>query len=157
MGRWGRKLFANYKRRGEWVELLFMTVASGLGFNVAKPFGDSARYDVIVENEGRFLRIQVKSTEAMVGVVTCASCMCAAIVSTHRKRSTILPSTFSQRMCGTSFRPRRWRDGGGRAGATSQGTQVQALHGKLVAADTAPLPTRGEDPRAGRGHTTERD
>jgi len=67
MGRWGRKLFANYKRRGEWVELLFMTVASGLGFNVAKPWGDSARYDVIVENEGRFLRIQVKSTESMIG------------------------------------------------------------------------------------------
>jgi PD-(D/E)XK endonuclease len=72
MGRWGKKLFANYKRRGEWVELLFMTVASGLGFNVAKPFGDSARYDVVVENEGRFLRIQVKSTESMVG--GCYSC-----------------------------------------------------------------------------------
>jgi hypothetical protein len=61
--RQGKKVFANYKRRGEWVELLFMTVASGLGFNVAKPWGDSARYDVIVENEGRFLRVQVKSTE----------------------------------------------------------------------------------------------
>jgi hypothetical protein len=67
MRRLGKKLFTNYKRRGEWVELLFMTVAWGLGFNVAKPWGDSARYDVIVENEGRFLRIQVKSTEAMVG------------------------------------------------------------------------------------------
>jgi PD-(D/E)XK endonuclease len=67
MGRRIKKLFANYKKRGEWVELLFMTVASGLGFNVAKPFGDSARYDVIVENEGRFLRIQVKSTESKIG------------------------------------------------------------------------------------------
>jgi PD-(D/E)XK endonuclease len=67
MGRWGGKVFANYKRRGEWVELLFMTVASGLGFTVAKPWGDSARYDVIVENEGRFLRIQVKSTEQWAG------------------------------------------------------------------------------------------
>jgi hypothetical protein len=60
-------MFANYKRRGEWVELLFMTVASGLGFNVAKPWGDSASYDVVVENEGRFLRIQVKSTEMWMG------------------------------------------------------------------------------------------
>lgn len=67
MGRWGGKLFANYKQRGEWVELLFMTVASGLGFTVAKPWGDSARYDVVVENEGRFLRIQVKSTEQGAG------------------------------------------------------------------------------------------
>jgi hypothetical protein len=63
----GRKVFANYKKRGEWVELLFMTVASGLGFTVAKPWGDSARYDVIVENEGRFLRVQVKSTEMWIG------------------------------------------------------------------------------------------
>jgi hypothetical protein len=67
MRRPGKRLFATYKRRGEWVELLFMTVASGLGFNVAKPWGDSARYDVIVENEGRFLRMQVKSTENWMG------------------------------------------------------------------------------------------
>jgi hypothetical protein len=67
MARWDRKLFANYKRRGEWVELLFMTVAAGLGFTVAKPFGESARYDVIVEHDGRFLRIQVKSTSLWVG------------------------------------------------------------------------------------------
>ncbi len=63
MRRQGKRLFANYKQRGEWVELLFMTVAAGLGFTVAKPFGDSARYDVIVENAGRFLRMQVKSTD----------------------------------------------------------------------------------------------
>jgi hypothetical protein len=63
----GKRVFANYKQRGEWVELLFMTVAAGLGFTVAKPFGDSARYDVIVENLGRFLRIQVKSTEQWTG------------------------------------------------------------------------------------------
>ena len=63
MRRQGRRVFANYKKRGEWVELLFMTVAAGLGFIVAKPWGETARYDVIVENEGRFLRIQVKSTE----------------------------------------------------------------------------------------------
>jgi hypothetical protein len=63
MRRQGKRVFANYKKRGEWAELLFMTVAAGLGFNVAKPWGDSASYDVVVENEGRFLRIQVKSTE----------------------------------------------------------------------------------------------
>jgi PD-(D/E)XK endonuclease len=67
MRRAWKRLFANYKERGEWVELLFMTVAAGLGFRVAKPWGDSARYDVIVENEGRFLRMQVKSTEQWTG------------------------------------------------------------------------------------------
>jgi hypothetical protein len=67
MRRHGKRVFANFKQRGEWVELLFMTVAAGLGFTVAKPFGDSARYDVIVEHLARFLRIQVKSTELWTG------------------------------------------------------------------------------------------
>jgi hypothetical protein len=68
----GKPLFSSYKRRGEWVELLFMTVASGLGFNVAKPWGETPRYDVAVEHNGRFLRVQVKSTEMWLG--TCYLC-----------------------------------------------------------------------------------
>jgi hypothetical protein len=59
--------FKTYKQRGEWVELLFMTRAAAQGFNVSKPFGDSNRYDVSVENEGRFQRVQVKSTSAAHG------------------------------------------------------------------------------------------
>jgi hypothetical protein len=66
MGRKGsehRGKFATYKQRGEWVELLFMTHAAERGFNVAKPWGDSARYDVSLEHNGRFLRVQVKCTD----------------------------------------------------------------------------------------------
>jgi hypothetical protein len=68
----GKQLFPCYQRRGEWVELLFMTVASGLGFNVFKPWGEPPRYDVVIEHENRFLRIQVKSTEMWLG--TCYLC-----------------------------------------------------------------------------------
>jgi hypothetical protein len=68
----GKKLFESYNKRGEWAELLFMTVASGRGFNVAKPWGESRRYDVGVEQDGRFLRVQVKSTEMWLG--TCYLC-----------------------------------------------------------------------------------
>ncbi len=55
------------KERGEWAELYFMMLAAGLGMKVSKPFGDSGRYDVGVENRvpsvrGRVLRVQVKST-----------------------------------------------------------------------------------------------
>jgi PD-(D/E)XK endonuclease len=60
------------KERGEWAELYFMMMAAGLGMKVSKPFGDSGRYDVgveshirqnrIYENQGRVLRVQVKST-----------------------------------------------------------------------------------------------
>jgi hypothetical protein len=59
--------FKTYKQRGEWVELLFMTRAAERGFNVSKPWGDSARYDVSLEHNGRFLRVQVKSTELWTG------------------------------------------------------------------------------------------
>jgi len=50
------------KQLGEWAELIFMAQAAERGMNVSKPFGDSASYDVGVEHNGRFLRVQVKST-----------------------------------------------------------------------------------------------
>lgn len=50
------------KERGEWAELRFMTKAAELGFKMSKPWGDSAPYDVAVELEGYFARVQVKST-----------------------------------------------------------------------------------------------
>jgi PD-(D/E)XK endonuclease len=50
------------KRRGEWVEMQFMARAAAHGLTVSKPWGDSARYDFIVESKGRCLRVQVKST-----------------------------------------------------------------------------------------------
>ncbi|MGD0988848.1 MAG: group I intron-associated PD-(D/E)XK endonuclease [Candidatus Sulfotelmatobacter sp.] len=61
-----RTEFATYKRRGEWAELVFITVAQGMGFNVAKRCGDSAPYDVAVEQDGRFMRVQVKCTGVLV-------------------------------------------------------------------------------------------
>jgi hypothetical protein len=36
------------KHRGELAELAFMRKAATLGFAVAKPWGDSDRYDVVV-------------------------------------------------------------------------------------------------------------
>src|SRR5436305_8866301 len=37
------------KRRGELAELAFSLKAATLGFGVSKPFGDSERYDVIID------------------------------------------------------------------------------------------------------------
>src|SRR2546425_794696 len=42
------------KLRGELAELRFMTRAAELGLRVIKPWGDSARYDFVVETGGRF-------------------------------------------------------------------------------------------------------
>jgi len=62
MFRDGKTPRSGFKLRGEWTELLFMTRATEHGLRVIKPWGDSSRYDVVVETGGRFLRVQVKST-----------------------------------------------------------------------------------------------
>ena len=51
----------NKKNLGELAELSFMRKAASLGFAVAKPWGDSDRYEVIVRFEKMFWRVQVKS------------------------------------------------------------------------------------------------
>jgi hypothetical protein len=50
------------KRLGELAELAFMYKAASLGFGVAKPYGDSDRFDFIVSWNHRLWRVQVKST-----------------------------------------------------------------------------------------------
>jgi hypothetical protein len=52
------------KNLGELAELAFMRKAASMGFAVAKPWGDSDRYDVIVRFEKLFWRVQVKSVLA---------------------------------------------------------------------------------------------
>lgn len=49
------------KRQGEVAELVFMRKAIGLGFAVAKPWGENHRYDFIVDCAGHLTRVQVKS------------------------------------------------------------------------------------------------
>src|SRR5271167_4592153 len=41
--------------------MAFLLKASTLGFGVAKPFGDSERYDFILDSGERLWRVQVKS------------------------------------------------------------------------------------------------
>jgi hypothetical protein len=58
----------NTKRTGEFSEAAFLTKATGLGFKVAKPWGDSERYDFVVacstqNSPACFWRVQVKCTE----------------------------------------------------------------------------------------------
>jgi len=62
-----RKTFKNFKERGEWVELRFMTQAIEYGFKVSKPWGDCSSYDVGVESNSRVIRVQVKSTTCRTG------------------------------------------------------------------------------------------
>ena len=54
----------NNKHRGELAELFFMRKAATLGFAVAKPWGDSEPYDVIVRSGKLLWRVQVKSVKS---------------------------------------------------------------------------------------------
>ena len=53
------KLLSN--RRGELAELAFMRKAATLGLAIAKPWGNSDRYDMVVRFENTFWRVQIKS------------------------------------------------------------------------------------------------
>lgn len=51
------------KNQGDNAELRFMLLNHELGYIVSKPFGDNAKYDLIVDTGNNLERIQVKSTK----------------------------------------------------------------------------------------------
>ena len=55
------------KRRGEIAEAMFLTKAVTMGFSVGTMWGDSDRYDLMVDAGGRLLRVQVKSAHRVSG------------------------------------------------------------------------------------------
>lgn len=56
---------ATSKQRGELAEMMFMVKATQEGFATAKPYGDSRRYDFIVDTGSRLWRVQVKSASTL--------------------------------------------------------------------------------------------
>ena len=52
----------NTKRAGELAEAAFLHKAVGLGFRVTKPWGDSERYDFVLDSGRRLWRVQIKCT-----------------------------------------------------------------------------------------------
>lgn len=52
----------NTKRIGELAEAAFLHKAVGLGFRVTKPWGDSERYDFVLDSGRRLWRVQIKCT-----------------------------------------------------------------------------------------------
>src|SRR5438128_1634725 len=54
----------NTKRTGELAEAAFVVKAASLGFAVSKPWGDSERYDFILDAGLRTWRVQIKCTES---------------------------------------------------------------------------------------------
>jgi hypothetical protein len=54
-------MFRTAKLQGEAAETVFLRRAISLGLTVSQPWGDSARYDFIVDSGVRLSRVQVKS------------------------------------------------------------------------------------------------
>ena len=55
----------NTKVTGERSEAAFLNQATNREFGIAKPWGDSRRYDFILDNGSRLHRVQVKCTESI--------------------------------------------------------------------------------------------
>jgi hypothetical protein len=53
---------ANTKRTGELSEAAFLLKAKTLGFGVSRPWGDSERYDFVLDSGQRLWRAQIKCT-----------------------------------------------------------------------------------------------
>ena len=98
------------KERGEWAELCFMARAADRGLNVSRPHGDSASYDVGVEQNGRFLRIQVKSTSAIRRGSYRSNIIGPQHACYPRGKLDFLPCTRWRSMCGISSRLMLWRE-----------------------------------------------
>src|SRR5437870_11038638 len=61
----GWRLRRNPKRAGEISEAAFVVRAHSLGFLVAKPWGDSEKYDFVLDAGSKLWRGQLKSTEGV--------------------------------------------------------------------------------------------
>ena len=61
----GKRKHPNTKRTGERAEAAFVVKAATLGYAVSKPWGDSERYDFILDSGPRTWRVQVKCTESL--------------------------------------------------------------------------------------------
>jgi hypothetical protein len=80
-----------------------MAEAVQRGFNVMRPWGESARYDVLLERNGRYLRVQVKSTTYKIGnAYVCGLRSDNRFKPIAAPRSTSSPLTSSPPMSGTS-------------------------------------------------------
>lgn len=55
----------NTKRTGELGEAAFLHRAARLGYKILRPWGDSERYDFVIDAGAGFRRVQVKCTESL--------------------------------------------------------------------------------------------
>lgn len=78
------------KQQGDTTELRFMLLNQELGYTISKPFGDNAKYDLIVDTGIELQRIQIKSTrrkETSSGM-DCYNCLVCSGADSKQQYST---------------------------------------------------------------------
>ena len=64
----------NTKNIGDISEAQIIARLLLLGKTVLQPFGDNQRYDLVIDDRGKFIRIQVKTGKLKSGVITFNTC-----------------------------------------------------------------------------------
>lgn len=67
----------NTKKKGDISELAVVAQLAKRGYSVLLPFGDSNRYDIVIERDGNFERVQVKTGTLRNGAVCFRTCSSA--------------------------------------------------------------------------------
>lgn len=65
------KGFATPTQLGDYAESVVTSEFMRHGYNVLRAFGSGLKYDLVVEKDGRFLRVQVKSGNLSKGCIQC--------------------------------------------------------------------------------------
>jgi hypothetical protein len=134
-------LITNSKLRGEWAELRFMTRVAEHGIMISKPWGDSARYDLMIEHHGRVLRIQVKSTMRIVR--GCYRCHLPTAAPTTK-----LSSRAKSRACPERTPSANERESNGDLPSFSGPPQLSIRHPEATALSSPKHPGARAKPRA---------
>lgn len=59
---------------GEWAQGVIVAEVMKYGYTVLIPFGEGRRYDLVIEKNGQFLRLQCKAGRYMNGVIRFNAC-----------------------------------------------------------------------------------
>jgi hypothetical protein len=74
------------KDKGDRSTLAIMTALRELGYAMYVPFGENTRVDLVIEKDGRLLRVQCKTGRLRSGAVRFSAC---SISAHHRRPATI--------------------------------------------------------------------
>jgi PD-(D/E)XK endonuclease len=77
----------NPSTKGEITEAMVLATLLKNGSKVLVPFGSSLRYDIVIENEGNFQRVQCKTGRLRRGVIFAKTVVSVLLISEENKKT----------------------------------------------------------------------